>query len=211
MKKIITLNIYRDHVTVTNNHVHALDENIVEVRGNFKYFFEDTLDGIHLELICVIGSILETTDAVIKSNGFTVMLPNSLFQTVGTIKCKMKLYKESEVLYIQEAFDIHVEDIVPNTEMKESFAFLVETMKKVVLDAVQQNKEEIEEKLIQTVEPTIFAKVEHITDTAVNRKKEEIGTVAYLKIKEIKEERTKHNFSLELDVDGNLYILTEEV
>lgn len=210
MKKTTSLNIYKDHVTVSNNYVHALDENIAEVKGYFKYCFEDTLDGTHLELICMIGNVLETIDTVIKANEFIVTLPNSLFQKVGTIKCKMKLHKENEVLYIQEAFDIHVVDVIPNIEMKESFVFLVESVKKAVLDAVQQNKEEIEEKLLQTVEPTIFAKAEQIADTTVDRKKEEIGTAAHLKIKEIKEERAKHNFSLQLDVDGNLYMITEE-
>lgn len=202
MKKIIDLKINRDTVSVFNGRVHVGDTNVVELNGQFLHDFSDNLDNVNVDVIALLPNGILIQSGVIKENKFKVVLNNELFKIKGSVKCELKLHKEAEILYINDAFVIHIVESNVSKEFAESFTIAVEKLDKMILDSIEENKETILTKVSEVFEKK--------SETILNENEEKIKQATDLKIKEIKEERVKHNFILELDNDGNLYMITNE-
>lgn len=108
MKKIITLNIFKNCIDVYDNVIHVGDEEVVYVKGNFNHSFYTNLNDVKLELMVVSDKINETFSTFIKDNKFELALSKKCSKYKSILNCQLRLSKDKKILYLNDTFKIKV-------------------------------------------------------------------------------------------------------
>mgnify|MGYP000148110269 CR=1 FL=1 len=196
LKKKIQVNIFQNSISVIDNYVHVYDKNVVELAGEFKHNFFENLENVKMDVISHRNGATSIATTSIVDNKFSILLHNSLFEKKGTFTNQIKLYLSEETLYINDAFQIHVVDCIEYPDnFKETFAIAVEKIENAIRERIRDSEDIIDEE-VKKVIPSIA--------------EEQVDKVVKEKVREIKEEKAKTPFHLEMTANGDLYFVLDE-